>query len=560
MDMPCKTVFRRRRPNSLSTGPEWVQNVSAIFLGAIFAAATASVANAAIPAGERTVLLNFYNATNGDMWGNKTGWLGSPGTECSWHGVTCDAGENHVTNLNMVGNHLHGRLPDLSPLTELQALGLNDNLLSGNIPSLVNLHHLQTLWLARNLLSGPVPPLNASLTDIDVSSNALSGSIPPLSAAPMLAYAYFDENLLTGTIPDLSSLSNLIVFSVDGNLLTGPIPSLAGLNALGDLAVARNNLSGSIPSIAGLPALVTFDVSNNQLTGVLPANFPSGLQAFYANSNSLSGTMPSLASTQLHVFRIEGNAQLNGQVAAAPTPNSLVSGVSGLCPSGLVASGNNQLNSVWSVATGHTPWDYNNACAQQNANVFQPSVNLSFSPSNIVIGGAGSQMTISMSNPNAQAITGIAFTDSYPAGMANASLNPILQNSCGGVLTAAAGSCIGDLVGRFDSATQQLRHRYRNRRRASRSLVQLNRTGYERECTNESDSTRCPVGSRSRRQSTGRPRRSNHCRRVWINKCNRRRSARSVQCSRQRHRSGSGRLCRTGDHSDESRMRHVDVE
>ena len=446
MDTPCKTIFRRR-PDNLSMGPRWVQNVSAIFLGAIFAAATASVANAAIPAGERTVLLNFYNATNGDMWGNKTGWLGAPGTECSWHGVTCDAGENHVTNLNMVGNHLHGRLPDLSPLTELQALGLNDNLLSGNIPSLVSLHHLQTLWLARNLLSGPVPPLNASLTDIDVSSNALSGSIPPLSAAPMLAYAYFDENLLTGTIPDLSSLSNLIVFSVDGNLLTGPIPSLAGLNALGDLAVARNNLSGSIPSIAGLPALVSFDVSNNQLTGVLPANYPSGLQAFYANSNSLSGTMPSLASTQLHVFRIEGNAQLNGQVGAAPTPNSLVSGVSGLCPSGLAASGNNQLNSVWSVATGHTPWDYNNTCAQQNANVFRPSVNLSFSPSNIVIGGAGSQMTISMSNPNAQAITGIAFTDSYPAGIANASLNPILQNSCGGVLTAAAGSASATLSG-----------------------------------------------------------------------------------------------------------------
>jgi hypothetical protein len=37
-----------------------------------------------VPAWEREALIAIYNATDGDNWSNKTGWLGDAGTECDW--------------------------------------------------------------------------------------------------------------------------------------------------------------------------------------------------------------------------------------------------------------------------------------------------------------------------------------------------------------------------------------------------------------------------------------------------------------------------------------------
>ena len=62
---------------------------------------SASLAGAAIPASERTALIDLYTSTGGPSWTTNTGWLGAAGTECSWYGVTCDAGETTVTELSL---------------------------------------------------------------------------------------------------------------------------------------------------------------------------------------------------------------------------------------------------------------------------------------------------------------------------------------------------------------------------------------------------------------------------------------------------------------------------
>jgi len=46
------------------------------------------VLQADIPKEERDVLIAFYEATNGDAWHNNTFWLGPPGSERYWYGVT----------------------------------------------------------------------------------------------------------------------------------------------------------------------------------------------------------------------------------------------------------------------------------------------------------------------------------------------------------------------------------------------------------------------------------------------------------------------------------------
>ncbi len=203
----------------------------------------------AIPAAERTVLLNLYTATNGAAWTNSTNWNGGVGTECTWFGVTCNPGDTHVTFINLPSNNLVGSLPDLSDLTNLMRFDVGSNQLTGSIPSLSGL---------TNLLS------------FGAAFNQLSGSIPSLSGLTNLQYFIVSHNQLSGAIPSLSGLTNLQNFDVGHNQLSGSLPSLSGLTNLLVFSVSVNQLSGSIPSLSGLTNLQNFHVDNNQLTGDVP--------------------------------------------------------------------------------------------------------------------------------------------------------------------------------------------------------------------------------------------------------------------------------------------------
>ncbi len=65
-----------------------------------------------------------------------------------------------------------------------------------------------------------------------------------------------------------------------------------------------------------------------------------------------------------------------------------------------------------------------------------PTVAKSFSPTSIATGGT-STLTVTLTNANATAITGAAFTDTYPTNVTNTG-TPGLTNTCGGTATAAA--------------------------------------------------------------------------------------------------------------------------
>src|SRR5262245_3320100 len=133
----------------------WIRSilVSILLLGA-------SSARADIPSAERAVLLEIYAMTNGGSWTNKTGWdTATPGTECTWYGVTCNATPS-VTKILLQSNNLVGSLPsDLNNLTNLQELNLQENGLSGTLPSLAGLTNLTKLSVLVNQLSGPIPAL-----------------------------------------------------------------------------------------------------------------------------------------------------------------------------------------------------------------------------------------------------------------------------------------------------------------------------------------------------------------------------------------------------------------
>lgn len=74
-----------------------------------------------------------------------------------------------------------------------------------------------------------------------------------------------------------------------------------------------------------------------------------------------------------------------------------------------------------------------------------PTVSKAFLPATIGKGQT-STLTVTLNNSNAAAITGVAFTDSYPADLINAATTN-LTNSCGGTATATAGGSSLSLSG-----------------------------------------------------------------------------------------------------------------
>jgi LPXTG-site transpeptidase (sortase) family protein len=88
----------------------------------------------------------------------------------------------------------------------------------------------------------------------------------------------------------------------------------------------------------------------------------------------------------------------------------------------------------------------NNTASNTVTVIAPPSIAKSFSPNPIVAGGT-STLTFTLTNPNATtALTGVAFTDTYPTGMTNNT--PLTtSNTCGGTLTAAAGGSSISLIG-----------------------------------------------------------------------------------------------------------------
>ncbi len=365
-----------------------------------------SLSYAAIPASERVVLQALYTNTNGANWNNNTNWNGAAGTECTWFGITCSAGDVNVTRVELATNRLVGTLPaTLNQLTASQILRFSSNQLSGTTPSLSGLASLQEFSVNNNQLTGTIPSLTglASLQAFATSSNRLTGTIPALSGSTSLQQFYVSNNQLTGAIPSLAGLTSLLNFAASNNQLSGAIPSLTGLASLRNVYVFGNQLSGAIPSLAGLTSLQNFVANTNQLTGSIPSlTGLASLVQFNVRDNQLRGTIPSLAGlTSLEFFIVAGN-QLTGNVPAVPSPSALRPNDSELCPNQLTPS----VDAAWDVATGSTPWSA--ACTAAIGTQI-----LTFgAPPTLVVGGSGT-VTVTVS-PLPTANTPIVFSSLTP--------------------------------------------------------------------------------------------------------------------------------------------------
>ncbi|MET4576483.1 IPTL-CTERM sorting domain-containing protein [Ottowia thiooxydans] len=347
--------------------------------GTLLAMMGAMPVHAEIPSTERQALLALYTSAGGANWSNKTNWGGAVGTECTWHGVSCDVANTHVTALRLNFNNLIGTVPaSLGTLSELTVLNLRQSDLSGPIPALSGLSKLVTLDLSNNRFSGQIPALTglgslqsfqvqggqltgstpslAGLTSLkvfNVAGNLLDGQIGPLSGATALEEFHVRNNKLVGAIPDLSGLAALTSFDASNNQLTA-LTSFGGIANLDSFIASQNQLKGSIPALAGLSKLRSFHVDYNQLSGPIPPlSDLVNLEHFYVRDNALTGQIPSLIGlTKLRAFWIQNN-----QLVGAPPlpPNQTMVAVP--CPNPLRNSTDPAINLAWDNAvTGSSPW------------------------------------------------------------------------------------------------------------------------------------------------------------------------------------------------------------
>lgn len=126
-----------------------------------------------VSAPEREALLALYRATHGEQWTHRVGWNGPAGTECSWHGVSCEpssADSTFVTGLHLYENNLSGTIPSsLGQLTRLVELNLFGNQVHGRLPK-----SLLQRWVAGSLEVSGDASLFTGVSEIEYESSSVA--------------------------------------------------------------------------------------------------------------------------------------------------------------------------------------------------------------------------------------------------------------------------------------------------------------------------------------------------------------------------------------------------
>jgi hypothetical protein len=203
-----------------------------------------------------------------------------------------------------------GAFPDLSAITTLATVNINNSSLTGSNLNLSALTNLATLSIHSNLLSGafPILPTGASskIVSINVGQNKstrFTGTPPLLTDHPFCTSLAYSNNDATGPIQSLSVRPTLTNFWCSGNFHTGNIPNLSSNTALG--VFRANGQRGT-----------------TKLTGFAGGTVSATLGDFWANDNQLTASaVNAILAAFVAAGRSAGTRVLNlgGTGNAAPT-------------------------------------------------------------------------------------------------------------------------------------------------------------------------------------------------------------------------------------------------
>ncbi|KAF3642921.1 putative receptor protein kinase TMK1 [Capsicum annuum] len=283
-----------------------------------------------------------------------SGWSASQ-PFCSWKNVNCDKSSATVTSINLDSQSLSGSLPsELSQLSNLKSISLQNNNLFGTLPSFSNMSNLAELFLDNNQFTSipqdfllGVPSLvtlsigqngklspwqipmylkesvnlgslyasNASivgvipdffdafpnLQNLRLSYNNLTGGLPVSFGGSEIVNLWLNNQVkgLSGSIDVIGSMTQLSQVWLHANSFTGSIPDLSKCENIFDLQLRDNQLTGIVPvSVMSLPKLLNVTLQNNKLQGALP-QFRDGVEVKLGSTNSFCRDTPGLCDPQV---------------------------------------------------------------------------------------------------------------------------------------------------------------------------------------------------------------------------------------------------------------------
>ncbi|XP_064952364.1 probable inactive leucine-rich repeat receptor-like protein kinase At3g03770 [Musa acuminata AAA Group] len=201
---------------------------------------------------------------------------------------------DNLQTLILDHNMFSGRVPDaISKLHLLAVLSLRNNTFSGPLPkSFSVLESLRVLVLSSNSLSGDLPDLSrlTNLQVLNLENNYLGPNFPRLGRK--VASIMLSKNMFGGGFPaNLSSYYLLEQLDVSFNRFVGPfLPSLLSLPSIRYLNIAGNRFTGMLfRNMTCNDDLMFVDLSSNLLSGKLPTCLTSDSKnkVFLYSSNCL---------------------------------------------------------------------------------------------------------------------------------------------------------------------------------------------------------------------------------------------------------------------------------
>ncbi len=287
--------------------------------------------------------------------------------------------------------------------------------------------------------SGPSTATNVAVSDSlppgeTLQSGALNHTIASLAPNASVTYT------VTATVgaSATGSLSNTATVTAANNTSSSTTATDTDtLTPENDVSITKvdNDGGSSITSTEGMAvpgATVTYTivVSNtgpSNATNVAVSDpLPADVTSFTWSGDGLIGQTRALGDT---IASLAPNASVTYTVIAAVS----ASAIGTLSNTATVTAANNTSTSTTAIDTIDV--------------VAPPTIAIAFSPTTIAVGGT-STLTISLTNPAGNDVveSGVAFTDTLPAGLIVATPNGLIDNA-GGTATATAGSSSISLIG-----------------------------------------------------------------------------------------------------------------
>jgi hypothetical protein len=296
--------------------------------------------------------------------------------------------------------------------------------------------------------------LTVSISGAVVGSNATTLTVTPVVGVVSFVARYGGTASLSATLggPQVSGKS--INFTLNGTPVGSAVTNSSGVATLPSASLGHIN-AGTYP--AGVGATFGGDANDDDPSSgtaeldVGPALVTGSIQA-NPNPAAVGASVTFTATLNDGTGFAAGNVTLYD--GTTPLQTVLVNTAS--CPGPLcntaswstsaLAAGTHRINGIFSPSDGNNVLMQLSPVDQSITSIGPPTIASSFAASSVPL-NATITLTFTISNPNAnQSLTGIAFSDTLPAGVLVSPV-PNLANGCGGLVLAAAGNNFINFVG-----------------------------------------------------------------------------------------------------------------